>query len=63
MGKIGVISDIHGNLQALNAILSYFDRQGCEEIIHTGDVVNIGARSRECLEIFAQQTRYDFIAG
>ena len=50
MGKIGVISDIHGNLQALKAVLAEFDRQGCDEIIHTGDVVNIGARSRECLD-------------
>ncbi len=63
MGKIGVISDIHGNLQALNAILSYFDRQGCEEIIHTGDVVNIGARSRECLEILLNRPDTTLLLG
>lgn len=51
MRKIGVISDVHGNIAALKAILSYFDEtERCDEIIHTGDVVDIGPRSRECAE-------------
>ncbi|MCM1290175.1 MAG: metallophosphatase family protein [Corallococcus sp.] len=51
MKKIGVISDAHGNLPALVAALEYLDKQGCDEIIHTGDVVDIGPQSRECLEL------------
>ena len=51
MKKIGVISDIHGNLSALKAVLELLDSVGCEEIIHTGDVVDIGPYSRECLDI------------
>ncbi|MCH5151723.1 MAG: metallophosphoesterase family protein [Clostridiales bacterium] len=51
MKKIGVISDIHGNLPALNAVLDLLDSEGCEEIIHTGDVVDIGPNSRECLDV------------
>ena len=51
MRKIGVISDIHGNLPALKAVLDLLDSEGCEEIIHTGDVVDIGAHSRECLDM------------
>ena len=31
MGKIGVISDVHGNIIALRAILKYFDDNGCDE--------------------------------
>lgn len=50
MGKIGVISDVHGNLQALEAILGLFAKENCNEIIHTGDAVDIGPNSRECLE-------------
>ena len=49
--KIGVISDIHGNLPALKAVLELLDRECCEEIIHTGDVVDIGPNSRECLDL------------
>ena len=36
MKKIGVISDIHGNIVALKAVLELLDGEGCEEIIHTG---------------------------
>lgn len=51
MKKIGVISDIHGNLAALKAVLELLDSEGCEEIIHTGDIVDIGPHSRECLDL------------
>lgn len=63
MGKIGVISDIHGNLQALKAILAYFDEIGCEEIIHTGDIVNIGPNSRECLDILLDRADVTLLMG
>lgn len=51
MKKIGVISDVHGNIVALEAALKLLDSIGCEEIIHTGDVVDIGPNSRACLEL------------
>lgn len=54
MKKIGVISDVHGNLQALQAALAYLHEQNCQEIIHTGDVVDIGANSLECLQLLLQ---------
>lgn len=63
MGRIGVISDIHGNLQALNAILSYFDSQHCDEIIHTGDVVDIGPNSRECMDVLLSRSDVTLLLG
>ncbi|MCM1440921.1 MAG: metallophosphatase family protein [Roseburia sp.] len=51
MKKIGLISDVHGNYEALMAILKLFGEERCDEIIHTGDVVDIGPKSRECLEL------------
>lgn len=51
MRKIGVISDVHGNIAALKAVLELLDSEGCEEIIHTGDVVDIGPDSRACLDL------------
>lgn len=50
MKRIGVISDVHGNLEALNAALSALDGLKCDEIIHLGDIVDIGPNSRECME-------------
>ena len=47
--KIGVITDVHGNLPALIAILNKLNQLGAQQIIHTGDVVDIGMHSRECL--------------
>lgn len=63
MGRIGVISDIHGNLQALNTILAYFDAQHCDEIIHTGDVVDIGPNSRECLDVLLARNDVTLLIG
>ena len=55
MKKIGVISDVHGNLPALVTALEYLDKQGCVEIIHTGDVVDIGPNSLECLQLLLER--------
>lgn len=52
--KIGVISDVHGNLQALQKALDFLNKQQCEQIIHTGDVVDIGANCKECLQLLLQ---------
>ncbi len=51
MKKIGVISDVHGNSEALIAALAMLDAVKCDEILHLGDVVDIGPDSRGCLEI------------
>lgn len=63
MKKIGVISDIHGNLEALTAILQLLDEENCCEIIHTGDVVDIGPNSRECLELLLSRKDVTCLLG
>ncbi|MBN2490371.1 MAG: metallophosphoesterase family protein [Planctomycetes bacterium] len=40
--RIAVISDIHSNLEALEAVLAEIDRLGCQEIICLGDLVGYG---------------------
>lgn len=37
--KIGLLSDIHGNLRALEAVLRVFDREGVDQIVCLGDIV------------------------
>ena len=37
--KIAAISDIHGNLYALQAVLAEIDREGCDFIINCGDTL------------------------
>ncbi len=47
--KVGLISDIHSNLHALEAVLEELD--GCEEILCLGDVVGYGAYPNECVKM------------
>jgi len=46
--KIGIISDIHGNYEALKAVLSYLDRNNVTEIYCLGDVVGYYSQVNEC---------------
>jgi predicted phosphodiesterase len=45
-----LISDIHSNLEALNAVLADIARQPVEAIFCLGDVVGYGPNPRECLD-------------
>jgi len=49
-GKAAIISDIHGNLPALEAVLKDIDEKGITEIYCAGDIVGYGARPNECVE-------------
>lgn len=63
MGKIGIITDIHGNLPALQAILAELDSQGVDEIIHLGDVVDMAPYSKECLDVLSARNDVTLLMG
>lgn len=46
--KIGIISDIHGNFEALNAVLAALDQLGVSEIYCAGDTVGYYPQINEC---------------
>lgn len=46
--RVAVISDIHANLHALDAVLDDVDAQATDEIWCLGDVVGYGASPNEC---------------
>jgi predicted phosphodiesterase len=46
-----VISDIHGNLEALRAVLEDIKSQGADEIVCLGDVVGYGPDPVPCVKI------------
>jgi predicted phosphodiesterase len=48
--KIAVLSDIHANLEALDAVFEYIDACGCDRIICLGDVVGYGPDPNACIE-------------
>lgn len=51
MPRVGIISDIHGNLEALKAVLEALEADRIEQVIHLGDLVGYNANPRECLEL------------
>lgn len=53
--KIGVISDIHGNLPALRAVLAKLEAEDCVKILCAGDVVGYGASPSECIELVREK--------
>lgn len=49
--KAAIISDIHGNLQALQRVIEHIDSRGITEIYCLGDIVGYGANPNECLAV------------
>src|SRR4051812_20935332 len=45
-----ILSDIHGNLEALEAVLADVATQQVDEIYCLGDIVGYGPNPRECID-------------
>src|SRR3954447_4441079 len=52
--RYGLISDIHGNLSALRAVLAVLTREEVDGFLCAGDVVGYGPQPNECVEVIAQ---------
>ncbi len=48
---IALISDVHGNLEALTAVLNDIREQGIETIINLGDTVGYGPDPEACIDL------------
>lgn len=48
--KIGIITDIHSNVQALNKILKEFEKLKVDNIICCGDIIGIGINPEETVQ-------------
>ena len=48
---LAILSDIHGNLEALTAVLADIADRGIETIYCLGDVIGYGPNPRECLDL------------
>ncbi len=55
--KIVVISDIHGNLEAMNVVLEYIENmKGEKRVVCLGDIVGYGPNPTECFNIVQSLT-------
>jgi predicted phosphodiesterase len=53
--RLAFISDIHANLEALEAVLEDISKNNIDEVICLGDIVGYGANPNECVEIVSQR--------
>jgi diadenosine tetraphosphatase ApaH/serine/threonine PP2A family protein phosphatase len=49
--RIAILSDIHGNLEALEAVLAEVDRSDVDLVYSLGDIVGYGPSPAACLDI------------
>ncbi len=61
--KIAIISDIHGNEEALIEVLMSIEREKIEKIICLGDIVGYGPNPNECVEIIKSLENCICLAG
>ena len=53
--RVAVLSDIHGNIHALDAVLQGLAGESVDELWCLGDVVGYGARPNECCAVVAER--------
>jgi predicted phosphodiesterase len=61
--KIAVISDIHGNLEALSSVVLDIRSRGVERIVCLGDVVGYGPNPNECIELVESECDYSLVGN
>jgi diadenosine tetraphosphatase ApaH/serine/threonine PP2A family protein phosphatase len=53
--KTALISDVHANLEALEAVLKVVDERGADRILCLGDAVGYGGSPNECLNLIRKR--------
>ncbi len=61
--RTAVISDIHGNLPALKAVLEHIDGQNVDRIICLGDILGYGPYPVECVDIVAERCEWSLMGN
>jgi predicted phosphodiesterase len=51
-----ILSDVHGNLEALQAVVEDCRREGTQRLAFLGDAVGYGANPNECLSVLEELT-------
>ena len=52
--KLALISDVHANLEALEAVLQKLAHENLDLILHLGDLVGYNANPKECIDLINQ---------
>ncbi|GAB4058701.1 metallophosphoesterase family protein [Catellatospora paridis] len=63
LDRIALISDVHGNLTALEAVLDDIDARGITRIFNLGDYVGKGPRGREVIDLCREQCEVNILGN
>ena len=61
--RVAIVSDIHGNLHALEAVLEAIDRDTPDAIWCLGDLVGYGPRPNRCCTVVAERADFCLIGN
>lgn len=58
-----VISDIHGNAEALRSVLADIDARGVTRIVCLGDIIGYGPEPRESVDLVAERCEWSLLGN
>ena len=61
--KLGLVSDVHSNQEALRAVLDELDRLGAEKIVCLGDIVGYGPEPDECVALVRERAAWSLLGN
>lgn len=61
--RVAIVSDIHANWQALEAVLEDIKKQGCEKVLCLGDLAMAGPQPRVVIDYVRGQANWTVIQG
>jgi diadenosine tetraphosphatase ApaH/serine/threonine PP2A family protein phosphatase len=61
--RVAVVSDIHANLHALDAVLAEIDGEGVDAIWSLGDTVGYGPRPNECCDLTRERALVSLVGN
>lgn len=56
--RYAIISDIHGNLAALEKVLEQIEKEKCDKIVCLGDIVGYGPYPNECVSLIKKNCEF-----
>ena len=61
--RTAILSDIHGNLEALTTVLEDIDQRSIDQIISLGDILGYGPNPAECVDLVAQRCEWSLLGN
>lgn len=60
---LAIISDIHGNLDALEVVLADIEQRGVTDIVCLGDIIGYGPDPVQCLDLVMERCRWSLMGN